>query len=63
MKKVLLSVLAGLLLYLPFSKLNLWFLLFPALFLFVKYRASALLDLGRVCVYLSFPEVCQHCQR
>jgi apolipoprotein N-acyltransferase len=54
MKKVLLSVLAGLLLYLPFSKLNLWFLLFPALFLFVKYRGVPFWTLGGyVFIFLS----------
>jgi apolipoprotein N-acyltransferase len=54
MKKVLLSVLTGLLLYLPFSKLNLWFLLFPALFLFVKYRGVRFWTLGGyVFIFLS----------
>jgi apolipoprotein N-acyltransferase len=54
MKKVILSLLAGLLLYLPFSKLNLWFLLFPALFLFVKYRGVSFWTLGGyVFIFLS----------
>lgn len=35
-KTFLLSLLAGTLLYLPFSKLNLWFLAFPVLYLFLK---------------------------
>jgi apolipoprotein N-acyltransferase len=54
MKEVILSVLAGLLLYLPFSKLNLWFLLFPALYLFVKYRGVPFWTLGGyVFIFLS----------
>ena len=39
MKNFLLALLTGTLLYFPFSKLNLWFLLFPALLLFLKNRS------------------------
>ncbi|WP_448587741.1 apolipoprotein N-acyltransferase [Thermocrinis sp.] len=46
MKTVFLSILAGLLLYIPFSKLNLWFLLFPSLLLFLKYRSFLFWSLG-----------------
>ncbi len=46
MKNALLALLAGTLLYFPFSKLNLWFLLFPALFLFLKNRSVLFWTLG-----------------
>ncbi|RMH08113.1 MAG: apolipoprotein N-acyltransferase, partial [Aquificota bacterium] len=45
-REALLGFLAGALLYLPFSKLNLWFFLFPALYLFLKNPSLTLWSVG-----------------
>ncbi|WP_333784804.1 apolipoprotein N-acyltransferase [Thermocrinis sp.] len=46
MKNLPLALLAGVFLYLPFSKLNLWFLIFPAIFLFFKNRSVLFWTIG-----------------